>query len=68
MKTPRYSSFEDINNDLKILNLERQIAQEEIRHVGIEVKESFTPKHLLSATFSALKGYGIHYLIRKILK
>lgn len=68
MKTPRYSSFEDINNDLKILNLERQIAREEIRHLGGKVKESFTPKHLLSVAFSSLKDNGIYYLIRRILK
>lgn len=68
MKTPVYSSFEDIDQDLKILNLERQIAREELRNVGVEFKESLTPKHILLTAFSAIKDYGIYYIIRRILK
>lgn len=68
MNTPKYNTFEEIERDLKIVHLERQIAKEEIINAGLEVKDFFTPNHLFIAALSAIKEYGIYYLIKKILK
>lgn len=64
----RYTNFEEINLDLKRLNLERQIALEEIKGLKQEVKEDLRPYNWLSTALSAIKKYGIFYLIRKILR
>ncbi len=66
MKT--YSSIKDINQDLKRLNLERQIAWEEMKSLKHDVKNDFSSYNWLSTAFSAVKKYGVLYLIRKILR
>jgi hypothetical protein len=64
----RYNNVEDINQDLKRLSLERQIAWEEMKGLRHEVKEDLSPYSWLSTLISAVKKYGILYLIRKILR
>lgn len=63
-----YSNFEEIKHDLKRLNLERQIALEELKGLKQEVKEDFSAPNWLGTIASFAKKYGIMYLIRKILK
>jgi len=64
----RYTSHEEINLDLKRLTLERQIAWEEMRGLKQDVKEDLSPYNWLGTALSALKKYGIIYMIRKILR
>lgn len=66
MKT--YSSIKDINQDLKRLNLERQIAWEELKGLKHNVKDDFSSYNWMNTAISAVKKYGILYLIRKILR
>lgn len=68
MESIEYTTFEEISYDLKRLNLEREIAAEELHNLGLEVKESFKPSHLISAAASAFQDYGVYYLIRKFFK
>lgn len=68
MERTEYSTFEEIQFDLKKLELERKIVAEELRGLGLEVKESIKPPHLLSAAINAFKDFGVYYLIRKFLK
>jgi len=63
-----YNSIEDINLDLKRLNLQRKIAWEEMKGLRHEVKEDLSPYNWVNTLISALKKYGLLYVIRKILR
>ncbi len=50
-KTNRYSNIEEIRADLKIYQLERQIAYEQIKRTGNSVKEvSLMPTRFFNST------------------
>jgi len=63
-----YKNFEQIDYDLTRLNLERQIALEEIKGLKQEVKEDLSPYSWMTTVLSAVKKYGILYLIRKVVR
>ncbi len=63
-----YRNFDEIEFDLKRLKLERAIALEEIKGLKQDVKEDLSPYSWLSTILSAVKKYGMLYLIRKIVK
>ena len=63
-----YSSKDEIDEDLKRLNLERQIAWEEMKGLRYEVKEDLSSYNWLNTALSAVKKYGLLYMIRKLLK
>ncbi|MFD2565136.1 DUF6327 family protein [Aquimarina rubra] len=63
-----YSSFEEIEHDLKKYDLQRQISLEEIKLLKTELKEDLQPYQWVSTIFSAVKKYGIYYLIKRIFK
>jgi len=63
-----YRNFEEVNNDLKRLSLERQIALEELKGLKHDVKQDLSAPNWLGTIASFAKKYGIMYLIRKILK
>ena len=50
-KNKIYSSFEEIDNDLKILRLEKEIDRLSLTNQVSAVAESFTPKNLLAHTW-----------------
>ena len=55
MKKKRiYSSFEDINNDLKILKLQKDIDLEEVKLSYYEVKSSLSPVGLIANVAGAI--------------
>ena len=64
----KYRNQEEINADLKRLNLERQIAWEEIKGLRYELEEDLQPYNWLHTALSVTKKYGLFYLMRKILK
>ena len=66
MKT--YNSINDINQDLKRLKLERQIALEEMKGLKYELKKDFGAYHWLGTALSAIGQYGILYFIRKLFR
>lgn len=63
-----YKDLNEINLDLKRLNLERQIAWEEMKGLNQKVKQDLHPYSWIDTALSAVKKYGIIYLIRKVLR
>lgn len=63
-----YTSIEQINQDLKRLKLEREIAWEEMKGLQHEVKEDLSAYNWIGTAFSAVKKYGIIYMIRKMFR
>lgn len=63
-----YRNLEEINLDLKRVSLERQIALEEMKGLKEEVKQDLRPYNWMNTALSAVKKYGIIYLIRKVLR
>lgn len=49
-----YSSFEEIDKDLKILKLQTEIDKEEIKLSLDQTKESLSPKSLIGNAFSSI--------------
>lgn len=66
MKT--YNSFKDIDNDLKKLDLERQIAWEELKLVKEEFKEDLQPLNWVSSALKVVGKMGGFMLLKKIIK
>ena len=59
-----YNSFEEIDFELKRLNLERKIAWEEIKHSGNTVQESLTPYNWIMPIIDTFKRFGILFLLK----
>ena len=56
MTTKKYSSYADIDRDLEILNLERQINYQKLVLSVDKTKESLLPSNLISGLFSSYKS------------
>ncbi len=63
-----YKNLHEVNLDLKRLNLERQIAWEEMKGLKEEVKNNLRPYNWINTVLSSVKKYGVIYLIRKLLR
>lgn len=63
-----YKNFDEIEFELKRLHLERQIALEELKGLKQDIKEDLSPYSWLSSIFSAVKKFGILYVMRKVVK
>lgn len=63
-----YKNVESIEKELKILNLERQIAWEEIKAVKEEYKEDFKPYNWVQSGLKLASKYGLMVLLKKIIK
>ncbi|MFD0861561.1 DUF6327 family protein [Sungkyunkwania multivorans] len=63
-----YSSFEEINTELRTLDLKRKIALEELRSLQYDVKESLQPSAWVTTALKATRKYGILLLVRKIFR
>ena len=73
MKNKVYTSFEEVDKDLRVLKLRRQIAQEEIKGDLIDIKQRFEPPEVLSflrdGVFKKLFfSWLVGFIIRKIRK
>lgn len=60
--------MDEIKYDLKRLSLERQIALEEIKGLKADIKEDLSPYNWLGTLLSAVKKYGILFLVRKLFR
>lgn len=63
-----YKDLESIDKDLKVLNLERQIAWEEIKGVKEEYKEDFRPYNWIQTAAKMASKFGTMVLLKKIIK
>ena len=68
MKKTTYTSFEQIDRELKKLSLQRQIALEELKYTKHSLKEDLAPYQWANTAIDAIKKYGVLYLIKRILK
>ncbi|MEZ4803410.1 MAG: DUF6327 family protein [Gelidibacter sp.] len=66
MKT--YTSFKEIEHDLKRLKLERQIGLEQLKSVKGELAEDLKPKNWISTAVSFGWKYGLFVLMKKLFK
>ncbi|MGB5820266.1 MAG: hypothetical protein WBG90_12340 [Saonia sp.] len=66
MKT--YQSFEEIKLDLKKIDLERQIAWEELKGLKNDLEEGFSPYNWLQTILKSIQKLGVLYLTRKLIK
>lgn len=64
----RYDTVESIERELKILDLERKIAWEEIKAVKEEYKEDFRPYNWIQTGAKLFSKFGAMILFRKIFK
>ncbi|ADF50389.1 MAG: hypothetical protein CMP12_02500 [Zunongwangia sp.] len=55
----QYTSFEEIDRDLKILKLQAQIDKEEIKLTIEEVKDSLSPLRIVGNTIGAIMQKAI---------
>ena len=62
-----YTSFKDINNDLKRFKLERDIAWEELKLIKSEYKEDLQPLNWVSTALKLTGKYSFIAIIRKWL-
>ncbi len=62
-----YNSFLEIENDLKRLDLERQIHVEEIKIVNKNFNKDLEAYQWVSKIFGQAKKYGLVYLIKRFL-
>ncbi|WP_281763824.1 DUF6327 family protein [Neptunitalea lumnitzerae] len=62
-----YKSFEEIDNDLAIRKLEKDIAYEKIKLNVTKAKDQFHPINLLGGIPGIIKKFLISLLIKKIL-
>ena len=64
-----YASFEEVNKDLQILDLRRQIAREQVKGNISSIKEGLQPPEILSVLGSGmLKKFLISTLIGFVLR
>ena len=64
-----YDSFEEVDKDLKILDLRRQIAQEQVKGNVSSIKEGIQPPEILSILGSGmLKKLIISSLLGYVLR
>lgn len=51
-----YSSFEEINRDLQILKIQRELHYQKILSSADDLKEELSPERIIKNTFSSLIG------------
>jgi hypothetical protein len=64
----RYQNFKEIDSDLKLLSLEKQIALEELKIVKNDFEENLRPIGVLSSSLRLVRKYGVLILIKKFFK
>lgn len=55
METKRYSSYQEIERDLEILKLEKEIQYQKLVHSFQKTKESITPHNIVSGFLGSYK-------------
>ncbi len=63
-----YQTFEDIETDLKRLDLERHIAWEEMKLLKSEFQEDLKPANWLQTVLNIAGKYGLFLLAKRIFK
>lgn len=64
----KYTSFKEIDNDLKILKLQRQIDMENLRMNFSQAKQSLQPSNLFGGFGGLVKSFLMSLFAKKVLK
>ncbi|MFS4417338.1 hypothetical protein [Maribacter sp. 2307ULW6-5] len=68
MKKTDYTSLKDIDLQLKMLDLRRQIEWEEVKLVQHQVKKDLHHMNFLASLLDGFKKYGLMLLLKKVLR
>ncbi|WP_234416305.1 DUF6327 family protein [Flagellimonas amoyensis] len=68
MKGKKYSSFDEIEQDMKILQLQREIDEEKLKYAFQSTKEELYPTNLLGGFSGIAKKLALSFVTSKILK
>ena len=63
-----YTSFEDIDRDLKVLKLQRQIEEEKVKLAVQNTKEELYPTNILGGLMPLFQKIAISLVAKKLLK
>ncbi|WP_062787335.1 DUF6327 family protein [Marinobacter sp. YWL01] len=64
----QYTSFEDIDRDLKVLKLQRQIEEEKVKLAIQNTKKELYPTNILGGLAPLLQKIAISLIAKKLLK
>jgi len=68
MRHKNYTSFEEIEHDLKLLSLERKIAVEELKGLKHKIQEDLQPIHWIQSGFKIAGKLSTLMLLKKLFK
>jgi hypothetical protein len=63
-----YNTFDDIDRDLKRLNLERKIAIEELKLVRAKVEEDLKPINLMLTALKVAGQIGLFKMLKRMMR
>ncbi|MGY0408281.1 MAG: hypothetical protein ACWIPJ_08020 [Polaribacter sp.] len=63
-----YRNFDEIEQDLKLVSLERNIALEELKIIKSDFEHQLKPLNLASGFVKFISKYGLLVLVKKIFK
>ncbi|AEM70368.1 glutaminyl-tRNA synthetase [Allomuricauda ruestringensis DSM 13258] len=64
----QYTSFEEIDRDLKVLRLQRQIEEEKVKLAVQNTKKELYPTNILGGMAPLLQKIAISFIAKKLLK
>lgn len=68
MRNKNYTSFEEIELNLKLLSLERKIAIEELKGLKHKVQEDLSPLNWVQTGFKMARKFSTLLLVKKLFK
>lgn len=68
MIAKKYSSFEEIDDRLKILRLQKDISRESLKFNLKKSRETFYPTHVLGEFSGVIQKVLLGFILKKILK
>ncbi|MGR7813770.1 DUF6327 family protein [Lacinutrix undariae] len=68
MKKKHYNSLKEIQSELHLLQLQREIQLEELKLTRHQLKDDLSPANWISTIFNGVKKYGLLMLLRKFMK
>jgi len=68
MKKKSYNSLKEIQSELQVLQLQRDIQLEELKLTRHQLKDDLSPANWISTIFNGVKKYGLLMLLRKFMK
>lgn len=64
----QYNTYEDVQRDLKRLNLERHIAWENMKLQKNKIGDELQPKQWMVTVYKVVQKYGVYILMRRLLR